>query len=494
MAVCLLGMQTPKLFAQTTADFSVANVVCQNSNISVTNLTTTTNDPAKLSYSWSFGNSASLPNSIEPNPPAYVYWNAGAPSIYLTVYDSIDFTYHSVGKTITVNQTPYLNSYLPNNAVLNCNNAELTLSVTTSIIATAIWSYNGQIIDTALEITIDEPGEYGVYAISEDGCYSQNSTWEKDIQYHAPPSMTFNSFMGTVDDSLIFCDNQQNVSVNINSWSQIGIQNINWSDGSTAWWIYPQQNGEYSATLTDQDGCTVSDSFFVQINQSPVITFLTGQLEFCHGDSSFVSVGECAGCSYNWGGGETGQSMIVTHGGNYYITVTSSEGCVSNSLSPYFNEMYLPIANAYVNNGNELAAQTFDPVAGYQWYFNSTQIPGATGQYYTATETGYYYVTTFNSLGCESSSSNFVFASVTTGITEIDELTGVAIVQNDGDIQIFSPTSTAQAMILNINGQVVWNSSFRNETEFQTNNLSAGVYLISVATQKGKFTKKILIN
>ncbi|MBK7572658.1 MAG: hypothetical protein IPI10_13880 [Bacteroidetes bacterium] len=60
---------------------------------------------------------------------------------------------------------------------------------------------------------------------------------------------------------------------------------------------------------------------------------ISGQMEFCFGDTTILTA--TIGYDYLWSTGDTTQSILVTTGGNYFVTVTDSIGlqAISDSIS-----------------------------------------------------------------------------------------------------------------------------------------------------------------
>ena len=95
----------------------------------------------------------------------------------------------------------------------------------------------------------------------------------------------------------------------------------------------------------DINGCKGYDSIMVEINQlpSPSISY-TGSLSFCEGDSVLLKLNSEYN-SFLWSNTSTLNSTYVTTTGNYYATVTDSNGCVNTTNSLYIQVSQNPEAD-----------------------------------------------------------------------------------------------------------------------------------------------------
>jgi hypothetical protein len=148
------------------------------------------------------------------------------------------------------------------------------------------------------------------------------------------------------------------------------------------------------------------------------------------------------------------------------------------------------------------ASLSSDAPAGNQWYLEGTMIPGATGQYYIATQIGHYWdVVTLN--GCSSDTSNHIYILII-GIQDKNTGTLVDLYPNPGDGLFLLQVLTKQAMTFDI---AVYNNlgvNIRSFNHFNVNSsmsqildLSsepAGVYTIILRTNDGIITRKLVIN
>jgi gliding motility-associated-like protein len=168
-----------------------------------------------------------------------------------------------------------------------------------------------------------------------------------------------------------------------------------WSNGSTASTITVSAAGNYEVTVTNAAGCTNEVAIAIAVNDLPQPT-IVGATSFCEGDNTLIDAG--AGyTSYSWSNGNTSQTITVTQGGNYNVTVTNTNGCTgeaavnvieNTSLSPQITGVldFCEGETSQLDAGNGYAT--------YQW------TGGATGQILSVDETGIYGVTVTNAVGC----------------------------------------------------------------------------------------------
>jgi len=80
----------------------------------------------------------------------------------------------------------------------------------------------------------------------------------------------------------------------------------------------------YVLTISDINGCELSDSLEIIGNPLPIVDLGTDTV-FCEGGSIVLDAG--AGYSYLWMSGETTQTITVTTTGIYIVTVTDGNSC-----------------------------------------------------------------------------------------------------------------------------------------------------------------------
>ena len=103
-----------------------------------------------------------------------------------------------------------------------------------------------------------------------------------------------------------------------------------WSNGSTAQSVVVG-TGSYTVRVTNSSGCSaVSAPTYVTINANPTASITpSGTLTLCTGTTQTLTAGNAT--SYAWSTGATTQSINVSTGGSYYVTINNSTGCSSTS-------------------------------------------------------------------------------------------------------------------------------------------------------------------
>jgi len=198
-----------------------------------------------------------------------------------------------------------------------------------------------------------------------------------------------------------------------------------------------------------------SPLFAVTVNLLPAPAgIISGQASVCNGDRGIVyfvaPVTNATG--YTWtvppgatiAFGSNTNSIAVDYGagaqsGN--ITVSGTNSCGNGTVSPDFPVTVNPIPPAPTITLGLLVLTSSAP-AGNQWYFENNPIPGATGQTYTAQNTGWYWVTvTLN--GCTSDPSNHIYVDVVGMDQQKSPGFTIIPVPNDGRFKV-SITSPSQ--------------------------------------------------
>jgi hypothetical protein len=172
----------------------------------------------------------------------------------------------------------------------------------------------------------------------------------------------------------------------------------------------------------------------------------------------------------------------------YIATVTNGPCSATDSVTITVNPV--PATPVITQTGDSLVSSA---ASGNQWYRNSIAIPGATGQVLVSSQTGSYQVLVTSSAGCVSALSAPV---VITGLYQNSPDLAVNISPNptNGHINLTGKGIENRSFILkifNTLGNVVM--TCENEYSPDLSGLPAGIYYLSIFTDRSEYTSKKII-
>ena len=128
----------------------------------------------------------------------------------------------------------------------------------------------------------------------------------------------------------VICKDDSTGSVLLDIVGGTGTYTYNWSNGSTLKDLENLSNGEYSVTVTDENGCTATRSTF--INQPSELELSSIKADIgCNGETNgriqLAADGGWQDYSYDWNTGAEGSLYQNLSAGLYVVTVTDRKGC-----------------------------------------------------------------------------------------------------------------------------------------------------------------------
>jgi hypothetical protein len=359
-------------------------------------------------------------------------------------------------------------------------------------------------------------------------------------------TVTETNFNTTATGSVTINSVASNLSVSASQGAQPGCGQANGTaiatvSGGTpiysfAWNTNPVQTGptatgltagNYTVTVTDQNGCTATASVVLTNPNAPTPS-ISGNTTICAGNSTTLTAS--GGTTYNWSnnlGNNASVTVAPSVNTTYSVTVSNANGCsafasvtvtvkqpssstINQSIcqgnSYFFNGQQLtqsgtykdtlqnavgcdsiitliltvnPLPNPIITqNGNVLSTGTF---ATYQWRLNNNNIPNATSSTYTATQNGSYTVVVTDANGCSNTSAPVVVSGV--GIGEIAGGFFAKILPNPnhGSFKlIMNDSHVYEVTITNLIGKILLNAYVQKEQHFYLPEIPAGIYLLNI--------------
>jgi gliding motility-associated-like protein len=224
-------------------------------------------------------------------------------------------------------------------------------------------------------------------------------------------------------------------------------------------------------TVTNTNGCTATATASVNVNAGTTASITAGgTTTFCQGGS--VTLTANVGASYLWSNGAQTQSITVTAGGSYYVTVTNASGCSATSAATTVTVNPLPVATIVANGPTSFCqggsvTLTAGSGASYLWSNN------ATTQSISVTTSGTYTVTLTNASGCSATSlpvAVTIFATPTATITA----GGATTFCQGGNVTLNANAGSGYSY--------QWNNNTNNQSLVVS---TAGTYTVTVTDANG---------
>lgn len=206
---------------------------------------------------------------------------------------------------------------------LLCPSQTTTLEAPTGM-SSYLWS-NG---DTTQSIQVGASGTYSVTITNASGCSASSSAVQITVSAITSPSITSNG-------PLAFCAGGS-VSLAVPT----GYSGFSWNTGAGFSQISVTQSGDYFATVTNADGCSVnSDTVTVEVFATP----MTPSISYTAKDTIMAS-SMTEGNQWYFNGnlmpGETNDTLRPMNLGNYSVRIIDTNGCEGGmSAMQFYNSI-----------------------------------------------------------------------------------------------------------------------------------------------------------
>jgi hypothetical protein len=262
--------------------------------------------------------------------------------------DSIEVTYLSGITDVYYNLEVNENYYFTEGETLVfaiITNSNSTICEGNSIILSSpefssyLWS-NGE---TTQNVLVNEPGQYFLSAINNDGFVYQSDTITVlvvDAVY----------ITHEIQDAL--CFGQLSGSVELSLFNQNDDYTLTWSNGASGLSQNDLEAGVYSYSYFDSLGCSFESDFTInEPAQIVVFTQIEPESESALGSIEILVLGGVAPYQYIINDTPTTQNPIIVQAGVYSIMIEDANGCI------VFHDAFVPF-----NSSNSLQETTSDDV------------------------------------------------------------------------------------------------------------------------------------
>jgi len=176
-------------------------------------------------------------------------------------------------------------------------------------------SYQWSTGDETQTITVNQAGTYTLTVTDDNNC---STTATANIGNHSSPDVIISGSQSFCTDGTTTIDAGDFVSY---SWAP---------NNENTRTIEVSQEGTYTVTVTDTNGCTGTSATMIQ-ELTELLPIIAGPTQVCPGESSTLFIGGTFDM-YNWSTGDMGTNTITVEPGmSYSVTVTDASGCTGSS-------------------------------------------------------------------------------------------------------------------------------------------------------------------
>lgn len=408
-----------------------------------------------------------------------------------------------------------------------------------SVVNNPVWYFGGNIVQIG-GLVLDNLCP-GTYILTYTDSFGNPMSYSFVISGNGNPCGGFSSIFNTMNaTNSTSCDGSTMCDV----WGGVLPYSYVWSNGETTYGINNLCVGTYTVTITDQNGCTITSSVNIMDTSSMLCNNLAVNLSStdatnaasCDGIAVADVVGGTAPYSYQWNNGSTSVSQTGLCVGSYNCTVTDANGCTTNGTIYIddassmvdsilvFNNTSFPginvidtLALAYVEDcvldyGNigsaSISSYNYFSIDSVSVVWTLLDTNGIVVSNYTVS-----YLVTNPALGvfsatlivfCPQKASEINTIQITDqilldpaqmGILENSNIELNVINPFDSELSIsFNESMSGTVSLVDINGRILIESSFNNESKIQLNtlNVSSGTYFLTIESNGKIITRKLI--
>jgi hypothetical protein len=278
-----------------------------------------------------------------------------------------------------------------------------------------------------------------------------------------------------------------------------------WSTTATTAAITVTTSGSYTVTVTDANGCfATSTPTVVNVSSAPSPTINASATAACSGET--VTLTSSTADSYLWSNNATTQSIQVTASGNFTVTTTNTDACdgVGASAPTTVTFTATPTAaGSFSTSGNLVTfTNTSTGATSYSWDFGDFSNSSASAPVHAYAANGSYTVVLTAINGNCTDTQSFTVA-ITLAIDELAGVENINVYPNpatESFVVVFDNQINQAVTVEMIDqmGRVIQSNTIEQSgvqvSEFNTMNVSNGMYSIRISSNGNALTKRMVVN
>jgi PKD repeat protein len=352
--------------------------------------------------------------------------------------------------------------------------------------STYFWSTGA----TTQTVTLSSPGTYSVTVTNSSGCEAADS---------------INILIGSVPlvdlgPDLVICNSVPAVLDAGNP----GLTH-QWNTGATTQTISVTTPSVYIVEVIDPSGCVGTDTIVVELSGTAVA--LGPDHSVCENEGTLLDAGNPS-ASWVWSNGATTQTIFVTLGGTYSVSVTDAYGCVATDVITLTAAPAITADFTAPSTGTLFAPVTFTDVSGpgpvsWNWDFGDGATSTLANPSHAFAAFGIYTVTLIVTNGtCKDTTQKDININSYIGVDESTFASGVSVYPNptSGTVRVemdLLERMDVKLSIIDLAGRVLQQVGdegvIRFETELDLSREADGIYLLEMDVSGRKAYRKIVL-
>lgn len=409
-------------------------------------------------YSWSTGASTAGITALSPGTYTVTITDANG----CTATSSQNITQPAAAVSLSATSTD-----------INCTGNSIGSIDLTVTGGTTPYSYLWSNGSNQQDVTNLTANTYSVTVTDANGCTAQLS------RTITQPAGALN-VSSTVTNILCFGGN--NGSINVTPNAGTPPYSYSWSNGNTAEDLMNLSAGTYTVTVTDANGCSLTNAIFVTQPSAALSASANPTDVLCYGNSTgaidLIVNGGTTPYSYSWNNSATTQDLSGITAGTYAVTITDANNCTTTATQVIAQ----PIAALSINGSTnqldchdiidgEISLNVTGGTGSYNYQWND----GSTTAALSGLSIGMYTVTVTDQNGCSAN------ASYTLSYTA-----GALSASIQGSAALCHGESTGNAILTTSGGTGPFQYSWSNNSTSQNqNNIPAGSYTVQITDVNG---------
>lgn len=338
------------------------------------------------------------------------------------------------------------------------------------------WSTSpSQFTATATGLTT---GSYTVTVTDMNGCFTTSS-----ILVTTP-----NPLISTLTGTNVDCFGAATGTITTATTGGVPNYTYAWSSGETTANLIQITAGNYTVTITDNNGCNIIENITITQPTAPIVIATTGTEVSCHGGSNGTATATVTGGTapyfYSWNTIPQQVTATATNlsAGTYTLTVTDANGCTQIQMHTIQQPSNITAiiteegSSCFGASDGTATVTASGGTPGYTYLWNTIpQQVGATAT--NLTGGGNYTVTITDTLGC----------TLSQNIT-ITQPTAVTVTTTQTNITcngFTDGTATALPLGGTPNYTFLWDANANNQTTATATGLGIGTYAVTVTDTNG---------